>query len=209
MKKQRLLARTASAGLGVIAVLAVGMSTAFAGAVLNAVAPDFTGVDSNSQDFQLSSLKGKKVILEWTNHKCPYVRKHYETENMQSLQAEAREAGYYWVSIISSAPGRQGYVTGTKANELSQSRSATPDLILLDESGDIGHLYDARTTPQIVILDEGSVVRYMGAIDDKPSANHASVATASNYVKAAMSDLAKGQPVSEPVTTPYGCAVKY
>jgi peroxiredoxin len=172
-------------------------------------APDFTGVDSNGKTHRLSDFKGKTVVLEWTNHECPFVRKHYESGNMQKLQKAATGDGVVWLSVISSAPGQQGNVDGKKANELTKSRNAAPTAVLLDPQGTIGRTYSARTTPHMFIITPDGKLAYAGAIDSISSANKADIAKAENYVTAALNALKKGQPVSNPTTQPYGCSVKY
>jgi len=172
-------------------------------------APDFTGVDSNGKQQSLSQYKGKTVVLEWTNHDCPYVRKHYESNNMQALQKEATSAGVVWLSIISSAPGKQGHVSANKANDLTQNRNASPSAVILDEKGEIGRLYGAKTTPHMYIIDPNGILVYMGGIDSIPSSNQADIAAATNYVKAALKSLTDGKPIADNVTRPYGCSVKY
>jgi peroxiredoxin len=172
-------------------------------------APDFSGVDTMGKTWTLSDLKGKPVILEWTNHDCPYVRKHYSSGHMQDLQKEAAAAGYVWLSVISSAPGKQGHVSAAEADELTASRGAAPTAVLLDESGDIGRAYDARTTPHMYVIGEDGTLLYAGGIDDIRSSDPADIPKAKNYVRAAMADIAAGKPVGEAVTPPYGCSVKY
>lgn len=172
-------------------------------------APDFVGVDSLGNTHRLSDFRGKVVVLEWTNHQCPFVRKHYDSGNMQGLQTEAAAEGVVWLSVISSAPGAQGYVEAAQANDLTESRNASPTAILLDPAGEIGRLYDARTTPHMFVINPQGVVEYMGAIDSIPSADQADVATAENYVQAALTNVLTGQPVNPAVTQPYGCSVKY
>lgn len=172
-------------------------------------APDFTGTDSNGKSWSLSSLRGKTVVLEWTNDGCPYVQKHYNSGNMQSLQKSATDEGVVWLSVISSAEGEQGYVTGEEANKLTESRKAAPTAVILDPSGAIGHAYDAQTTPHMYIIDAGGKLVFMGGIDDKPTTDPASVKTAKNYVRAALDELKAGKPVTQAVTRPYGCSVKY
>jgi peroxiredoxin len=194
--------------LALLAAMALAMPV-FAAPQIGAPAPEFTAVDSNGVTHSLSDFRGQKVILEWTNHDCPFVRKHYETNNMQALQAEAAADGIVWLSIISSRPGAQGHVSSEKANELTQSRGASPTAVLIDESGDVGRAYDARTTPHMYIIDEEGVLRYMGAIDDDSSARQSAVAGAKNYVRVALAELAAGEAVSTPVTQAYGCAVRY
>ena len=177
--------------------------------VVGQPAPDFTVVDSDGRTQTLSDYRGKTVVLEWTNHDCPYVRKHYSTGNMQTLQKDAAGKGIVWLSVISSAPGTQGYVEPAEANMLSQKRDATPSAVLLDAKGDVGRLYEARTTPQMFVIDAGGTLQYMGAIDDKPTSRHSSVQDARNYVRAALDALADGRPADPSVTRPYGCSVKY
>jgi peroxiredoxin len=172
-------------------------------------APDFTSVDSNGAKHALGDYRGKVVILEWTNHQCPFVGKHYNTGNMQAFQEYARDVGVVWLSVISSAPGEQGYVSGDEANALTAKRHAAPTAVLLDPQGVVGRLYDARTTPHMYIIDaQGSLV-YMGGIDDKPSTRDADVKTAKNYVRVALDETLSAKPVSISATRPYGCSVKY
>jgi peroxiredoxin len=176
---------------------------------VNQPAPDFTAVDSNGKEHRLSDFKGKTVVLEWTNHDCPYVRKHYDSGNMQALQKTATGKGIVWLSIISSAPGKQGHVSGAEANRLTSSRNAAPTAVLLDESGEIGRLYGAKTTPHMYIINEGGELVYMGGIDSIPSTDTNDIARATNYVDVALNALSSGQPIEDAVTRPYGCSVKY
>tara|TARA_R110002167_G_scaffold222826_6_gene427779 strand:+ start:18 stop:659 length:642 start_codon:yes stop_codon:yes gene_type:complete len=195
-----------------LALLASGLcwqSSAMAEPAIGKPAPDFALIDSNGQSQQLKAYRGKTVVLEWTNHDCPYVRKHYGTGNMQALQKQAAGDGVVWLSVISSAPGTQGYVEAAEANRLSRERDAAPTAVLLDPRGEVGRLYDARTTPHMYVIDGDGVLQYKGAIDDRPSSRHASVEGANNYVSAALVALKTGQPVSNAVTRPYGCSVKY
>lgn len=184
-------------------------SPAFAAPEIGAPAPAFEGRTSTGQTIALKDFLGKKVVLEWTNDGCPFVRKHYETGNMQATQKAAKADGAVWISVISSAPGMQGYVTGEEANALTETRGAAPDDVVLDPSGEIGRAYAAKTTPHMFVIDEKGVLRYAGAIDDKPSADHATVKDATNYVLAALDDLGAGRPVTTPETKSYGCSVKY
>ena len=171
---------------------------------------DMTVTDSNGKQHNLSDFTGKRVVLEWTNDGCPYVQKHYDTDNMQTLQKEAALDGdTVWLSIISSAPGKQGYVSGEGANELTVSRDAAPSAVVLDPAGDMGKTFAAKTTPHMYIIDEVGKLVYQGAIDDNSSARKSTVAGAKNYVRAAMSDLDAGRPVAVSDTAPYGCSVKY
>lgn len=174
-------------------------------------APAFTGTTSNGETVSLADFAGKTVILEWTNDGCPFVKKHYAAppSNMQSLQQSAGSDDIVWLTVISSKPGSQGHVSPAQANELTSSRGAAPAHVILDESGDIGRLYAAKTTPHMyIVTPEGKLV-YDGAIDSIPSAKVDDIAKADNYVTAALADLSAGKPVATPVTKPYGCAVKY
>jgi peroxiredoxin len=193
------------------AVLSAALSAvpAFAALEVGEPAPDFTGTDTAGKTWKLSELNGTPVILEWTNHDCPYVVKHYESGNMQALQKEAADAGYTWLSVISSAPGKQGHVSPGQADELTESRGAAPTAVLLDAEGTIGKAYGARTTPHMFVIDADGTLVYMGGIDDKPTTKLADVQGAENYVRLAMADLAAGEPVGKAVTRPYGCSVKY
>jgi len=193
------------------AVLSLNAGTALAAAKPGQPAPDFRVVDSNGDMRSLSEFAGKKVILEWTNHDCPYVQKHYDDsrKNMQGLQTAMTEQDVVWMSVISSAPGKQGHVSPEEANDLTASRQAAPSYVLMDETGEVGRLYGAKTTPHMFVIDEQQQVAYAGAIDDKRSADPADIDTATNYVVQAMNELDAGQPVSRAETAPYGCSVKY
>lgn len=170
---------------------------------------DMTVTDSNGVQHNLSDFAGKKVVLEWTNHGCPYVKKHYKTDNMQKTQKMATADGAVWLSIVSSAPGKQGYVSGAEANELTASRNAAPTAVVLDPEGTAGRTFAAKTTPHMYIIDEAQTLVYQGAIDDNRSASPKTVAGAKNYVVAALDDLKAGNAVAESDTAPYGCSVKY
>ncbi|MCS7030302.1 MAG: thioredoxin family protein [Gloeomargarita sp. SKYG116] len=171
-------------------------------------APDFTAKASTGQTIRLRDYKGKMVILEWTNHECPFVKKHYQSGNMQKLQQEAKAKGAVWLSIVSSAPGQQGFVTAEQANAIVKEQKASPTAVLLDPDGTIGRLYGARTTPHMFVIDKAGILQYMGAIDDAPGLNQ-DPTKANNYVRAAMQQLMAGQKVATPTTQPYGCSVKY
>lgn len=187
------------------------MSCAPAGAAprIGAPAPLFTGTDTTGAKISLADLRGKIVVLEWTNDGCPFVRKHYGSGNMQALQKEATSSGVVWLSIISSAPGKQGYAGAARADELTRSRGAHPSHVLLDPSGTIGRLYGAKTTPHMFIIDPEGRLVYMGGIDDIPSTRVEDIPRAHNYVRTALAELRAGKPISHPVTRPYGCSVKY
>ncbi|MEO0810203.1 MAG: redoxin domain-containing protein [Pseudomonadota bacterium] len=199
--------KPALAGALMAAVLPV--AAAFAAPEIGKTAPDFVGVNTKGETVKLSDLRGKTVILEWTNHDCPYVKKHYRTNNMQALQKDTTDKGIVWLSIISSAPDTQGNVTPAKADELTASRSAAPSSVILDPEGTIGRLYDARTTPHMYIIKPDGILAYKGAIDDRPTANDADVQGALNYVKNALGQLEAGKAVDPAATRAYGCSVKY
>lgn len=172
-------------------------------------APAFTAVDSSGKSHALADFKGKTVILEWTNDGCPYVKKHYNAGNMQKIQKDLTADGAVWLSVISSAPGKQGHVDGKGANDLTKSRNAAPTAVLLDPKGTIGRAYEAQTTPHMYVIDGKGILRYMGAIDDKPSTDAATIAGARNYVREAVAAVKAGKPVEVAATDPYGCSVKY
>lgn len=176
---------------------------------VGAPAPDFEVVDIHGQPFKLSDHKGKIVVLEWTNHQCPFVVKHYSTGNMQDVQKQAREKDVEWVSIVSSAPGRQGNITPDEAVQITKSQGATVTTKILDPSGEIGRLYAAQTTPHMFIIDADGVLAYAGAIDNNSSPNPKTVEGAQNYVLAALDDLTAGKAVRTPRSGAYGCSVKY
>ena len=172
-------------------------------------APDFSLPGSDGKQHSLADYKGKYVVLEWTNHDCPFVKKHYGSGNMQSQQKELTGKGAVWLSIVSSAPVKQGHVDAAKANELTKSRNAAPTAVLLDPSGDVGRKYDAKTTPHMYIVAPDGKLIYMGGIDSIPSADQDDIAEATPYVKVALSEAMAGKPVTNASTKPYGCSVKY
>ena len=172
-------------------------------------APDFEGVDTRGEVHRLADYRGKIVVLEWTNHDCPFVRKHYGAGNMQDQQREAAAQGVVWLSVISSAPGKQGHVSPEEADELTRNRDAQPDAVILDTEGKIGRSYAAKTTPHMFIIDADGTLVYMGGIDSISSANPDDIPRATQYVRVALQEMAAGKPVSSAVTKPYGCSVKY
>jgi peroxiredoxin len=204
LSRRRFLAATGAA------VVAGGAVPAWAAtAKVGEPAPAFTGTSTNGSPVSLADYKGKVVVLEWTNHDCPYVRKHYETGNMQALQREATGQGVVWLTLISSAKGEQGWVTPARADELTTTRKAVPTAVLLDEKGAVGRMYGATNTPHMYVVDRAGRLVYAGAIDDRPTSRRADVQGANNYVRAALDAVAAGQPVKTPVTRAYGCTVKY
>jgi len=172
-------------------------------------APDFTAAASNGQTYKLSDLRGKFVVLEWHNNGCPYTEKHYNSGNMQRLQKEWTAKGVIWFTVISSAPGQQGYVTAAQENDYMKRMKAAPTAALLDSTGQVGHLYDAKTTPQMILIGPDGVMLYDGAIDNRPTEDPSSLAGAENYIAAALTEALAGKPISKPTSRPYGCSVKY
>ena len=172
-------------------------------------APDFEGVDTSGHVQRLADYRGKIVVLEWTNHDCPFVRKHYSAGNMQEQQREAAAHGVVWLSVISSAPGKQGHVSPEEADVLTRNRNAQPHAVILDSEGKIGHAYTAKTTPHMFIIDAAGKLVYMGGIDSISSANPDDIPMATQYVRVALQELAAGKSISTAVTKPYGCSVKY
>jgi peroxiredoxin len=183
-------------------------STAFA-AKVGAPAPDFQGTDIKGHVEKLSDYKGKFVVLEWHNQGCPYVKKHYESGNMERLQRAWTKKGVVWLTIISSAPGKQGYVTVKDENAYLAKYKAAPTAVILDPKGVIGRLYDAKTTPHMFVINPKGTLVYNGAIDDKESTDTKDIPGARNYVAAALSASMAGKPVAVSSTRPYGCGVKY
>lgn len=208
--KAHLTRQTFIAGLAIAGFsLAAGSALAQATAKVGAPAPAFEALDADGKLRKLSEFAGRTVILEWTNHDCPYVRKHYNSATMQTLQKDMAREGVVWLSVISSPVGEQGHVDGAKAKELTKTRDAAPAAVLLDPNSKVARAYGATTTPHMYIVDPKGTLAYMGAIDDKPSASAASLAGARSYVRQAMAELKAGKPVSEAATKSYGCAVKY
>lgn len=203
-----------AAGMTAAVALTAGAliaSTAQAAPATGAQAPAFSGLTSGGETISLADFAGKTVVLEWTNDGCPFVKKHYATppSNMQTLQKTAAGDDIVWISVISSAPGEQGHSDAARANGLTESRGAAPAHVILDEEGTIGRLYGAKTTPHMFVITPDGALAYDGAIDSKATAKVADIATATNYVTAALADIEAGNPVATPVSKPYGCAVKY
>jgi peroxiredoxin len=211
MSRRQFLTRSGTVVLLGGAASTVGLRPSWAAiaAKVGEAAPAFTATSTAGSSVSLGSYQGKVVVLEWTNHDCPYVRKHYETGNMQALQRETTGQGIVWLTIISSAKGEQGYVTPAQADELTSTRKAAPTAVLLDDKGVVGRMYGATNTPHMYVVDRTGVLVYAGAIDDKPTTRRGDVQGANNYVKAALDSMAAGQPVKTPVTRAYGCTVKY
>jgi peroxiredoxin len=182
---------------------------AWAEAVVGEPAPAFSLTDAHGTARSLAEFKGKFVVLEWFNHDCPFVGKHYNSGNMQALQADATGRGVVWLTMASSAPGKQGYLTREQALAIIAARGAHQTALLLDSDGAVGRLYGAKTTPHLFVLDPEGRIIYAGAIDDRPSTDPADIPGATNYVRRALDEALAGQPVSVPSTKSYGCSVKY
>jgi peroxiredoxin len=191
------------------AASALAAPAAMATPTVGQPAPAFTAIDANGKTRSLAEFKGKTVVLEWTNEGCPYVRKHYDSGNMQGLQREAAKDGAVWLTIVSSAPGTQGYLTQATAKTWKAKEKAASADVLLDPKGVVGRAYEAKTTPHMYVIDKTGKLVYMGGIDDKPSSDPDSLKGAKNYVVAALADVKAGRPVAQAVTRPYGCSVKY
>ncbi|WP_187367246.1 redoxin family protein [Massilia mucilaginosa] len=195
------------------AAVAVGLLAAASGAMANAElnkqAPAFDAVGADGKPLKLDAYKGKTVVLEWTNHECPFVAKHYESGNIPNLQKDAAGKGVVWLQVVSSAPGKQGHVDGATARKLNGERKAAPAATVLDADGKIGKLYGAQTTPHIFIVNAAGQLVYKGGIDSIPTADKNDLAKAENYVSAALAAINAGKPVEKANTRPYGCSIKY
>jgi len=176
---------------------------------VNQPAPAFSVTDTKGKTHALDSFRGKWVVLEWFNHDCPYTKKHYKSDNMQALQREYTAKGVVWISVLSSAPGKQGYRSAADADEETIENKAAPSFVVRDTAGVLGRQYGARNTPHIFAIDPQGVLRYAGAIDDRPTAKAKDVEGAKNYLRAALDAGLAGQPIAVATTQPYGCDVKY
>jgi len=191
------------------AAAALVPAAAWASADLGKAAPAFTATDSNGKSWSLADLKGKVVVLETTNHQCPYVAKHYRAANMQAQQREATAKGVTWLTVAASAPGEEGFVNASQANELTKSRNAAPTAVLLDPQSKIARAYGATVTPHMYVIDTAGVLVYKGGIDSIPSADTADITKAKQYVRIALDEVLAGKQVAEASTRPYGCSLKY
>lgn len=192
-----------------VALSFVSAVPALAAPAIGQPAPAFSATDADGKTRSLADFTGKTVVLEWTNEGCPYVGKHYKSGSMQKLQKSATADGVVWLTVVSSAPGAQGYLTPEAAKGWKSRHEAGSTALLLDPSGKVGKAYGARTTPDMYVVDKTGKLVYMGGIDDKPVADPASLKGANNYVADALADLKAGRPVATPVTKSYGCSVKY
>ena len=204
-----------AAGMATAVALTAGSMIAFsadAAPISGEAAPSFVNAVTASGDtISLSDFADKTVVLEWTNHDCPFVKKHYAepVKNMQTLQADATADEIVWIQVISSAPGKQGHLDADAALAKNTEREAAPSYTILDPDGDLGRAYDAKTTPHMYVIDGGGELAYQGAIDSIRSAKVSDIATATNYVTAALSSVAAGAAPDVTSSAPYGCSVKY
>jgi peroxiredoxin len=203
--KRRHFAHTVIAGLA----LAASALSVQAAPEVNQAAPAFTATSASGKPISLADYKGKVVVLEWTNHDCPFVKKHYDSGNIQRLQEDAAAKGVVWLQVISSAPGEQGHVDGTGAKKVNDYREAKPAGTVLDADGKVGKLYEARTTPHIFVIDKQGTLVYKGGIDSIASPNPADIPKAEPYAANAIKAVLAGQKVAQQSTRPYGCSVKY
>ncbi|MGA3033450.1 MAG: redoxin domain-containing protein [Terracidiphilus sp.] len=198
----------ALAGAGALAI-ALWPGAVLAQAVVGSPAPNFTATDSHGQSHSLDQYRGKYVVLEWHNQGCPYTKKHYVSGNMQSLQKEWTAKGVVWFTVISSAQGEQGYVTDAQENVYLAQMHADPTAVLMDSGGRLGHLYGAKTTPEMYVIDPNGKLVYEGAIDDRPTPDPSDIKGADNYLNDALTEAMAGKPVAKSYTRSYGCSVKY
>jgi peroxiredoxin len=195
--------------VAVFAALMLAAGLAHAAARVGEPAPAFTLPGSDGAPHALADYKGKYVVLEWSNHECPFVKKHYGSGNMQSQQKELTGKGAVWLTILSSAPGKQGHLDAAGANEQTKQRNAAPTAVLLDPKGEVGKLYGAKTTPHMFLVGPDGKLLYMGGIDSVPSTDTEDIAGATQYVKVALAEAMAGKPVTNASTRSYGCSIKY
>jgi len=176
---------------------------------VGSAAPEFSLPDAHGKTHSLADYKGKYVVLEWFNPECPFVKKHYGSDNMQKLQADYTGKGVVWLTIDSNAPGTEGNITAEQAQKIMSGWKTHQTALLLDPDGKVGRAYGAKNTPDMVIVNPDGKIVYEGAIDSKATPNPADIPTSTNYVKAALDESIAGKPISHPSTRPYGCSVKY
>jgi alkyl hydroperoxide reductase subunit AhpC len=189
-------------------ILVLSTNLAFA-AKVGTTAPDFTGMSSTGQQLPLSQYQGKYVVLQWHNKDCPYVQAQYDSGNMQRLQQEWTSKGVIWLTVISSAVGKQGYVDGNGAEIDVRNSGAAPTATILDPTGKIGRAYRAQTTPHMFVINPEGILIYDGAIDNRATTSKANVGGSINYVSMALAESMAGKALSHPTSRPYGCSVKY
>lgn len=193
----------------IVLALAFAVTLPVFAAHIGKPAPAFTGMDTHGRMHSLSDYHGKYVVLEWTNKDCPYARAQYESGNMQALQKEWTAKGVVWLTILSSAPGQQGYMTAAEEDAWIEKIHASPTAAILDPTGTIGRAYDAKTTPHMFVIDPSGKLIFDGAIDDRPTTDPSDVDKSHNYVSASLSEAMAGKSVANAHTRPYGCSVKY
>ena len=193
-----------------LATLAITLScNVFAAVKIGHMAPNFKAKAVDGKMLSLKQYRGKIVVLEWTNHQCPFVRKFYDSNTMQALQKTYTQKGIIWLRIISSGKGKQGYVSPSQARNIISQQNIYASNTILDPKGKIGYRYDAKTTPHFFIINKKGRLAYQGAIDDTPSTRQSDIKAAKNYVSAALDQLLRGKKVTIVQTRPYGCSVKY
>ncbi|PKL80792.1 MAG: thioredoxin family protein [Ignavibacteriae bacterium HGW-Ignavibacteriae-4] len=195
----------------VIALMLFATTAMFASetAKVGSKAPEFTLKDTKGVEHKISDFAGKYVVLEWVNFDCPFVKKHYESENMQNLQREFTKKGVIWLSICSSAKGKQGNFTTAELDKKKKDFKTAETAYLIDESGEVGKLYNAKVTPDMVIINPSQEVIYLGAIDNIPSTDKSDIDKADNYVMQALNSAMNGKTVEVKSSKPYGCGIKY
>ena len=209
MIKRSFLSPVTALALAASALLFSGGAAVHAAPAIGAEAPDFKLPDTGGKEQALSEYKGKYVVLEWTNPECPFVKKHYGSDNMQKLQAEYIKKGAVWLSIDSSAPGKEGYLTADQGKAWLKQVDAKPTALLLDPDGKVGKLYGAKASPHMYIINPEGKLLYAGAIDSIPSADKADIAKATNYVQTGLDEAMAGKPLTTSSTKAYGCGIKY
>jgi peroxiredoxin len=203
--RRQVLRHTAAA----LAAALLPAAAAHAGATVGQPAPAFELRDTAGRPVKLADFKGRTVVLEWTNPGCPFVAKHYGSNNMQALQKDAQGDAVVWLAISSTAPGTTDYLAPAALAAKYKGWGAAPAALLMDDAGQVGRAYGARTTPHMYVVDPKGVLVYAGGIDDKRSADPADIKGAKNFVRAALADLKAGRPVATPTAAPYGCSIKY
>lgn len=189
--------------------LALSAGPALAAATVGQAAPNFTAVDASGKSVRLADFKGRHVVLEWVNPGCPYVRRHYDSANMQGTQKEATAQGVVWLAVNSTAQDAGDYLTPAAMTQWMQTQRAAATATLMDADGQVGRAYGARTTPHMYVVNPAGTLVYAGAIDDQPRASLADTPKANNHVKVALAESLAGKAVSTPSTRAYGCSVKY
>lgn len=193
----------------IASLLMIFSVAASASAEIGKPAPDFTLAAADGKDWRLADLRGKRVVLEWHNPECPFVKKHYGAGNMQKQQADATAAGAIWLTINTASAGKQGHLDAAAARTYISGVDGRQSAYLFDADGSVGHAYGARTTPHMYVIDEQGILRYAGGIDSIASADQDDIATATQFVPQVLAELAAGKSVSTDRAEPYGCSVKY